>query len=91
MNLRLCNLCEALKISRKEGENADRRNAPCGGVALKISAFSFVSSKEKVRTKISTCVSANHALRNKPPICRDERPLAEKVNATFAKIGEPNK
>ena len=34
--------------------------------------------------KIIICVSANHALRNKPPICRDERPLAEKVNAAFS-------
>ena len=34
--------------------------------------------------EINNCVSANRALRNKPPICRDERPWAEKVNAAFS-------
>ena len=72
VNLRLCNLCEALKISRKEGENAAQPlyQAALGGVSLKISTFCFDCSKQKVRTKIIDCARQNRVFAKAPSICR---------------------
>ena len=104
VNLRLYNPCEALKISRKEGENADRRNAPCGGVALKNRTKYFrqhekispsiiynrVSENQTFVFKINACASANHALRKAPSICAFSASGGKGECRVFYK-GEPSK
>ena len=61
--MRLCNLCEALKISRKEGENAAQPpfQAALGGVSIKISKNNFVSSKLFLRTLLVVVILATAA------------------------------